>query len=149
MAGSGPDPALFLRARRYALVGASRGGRSFGNILLREMLRRGLDVTPIHPEARELGGLPCHAGLDQLPEPVEALVVCVSPARALPLLREAAAAGVRRVWMQPGSSSGESSALAAELGLDCVSGRCLLMHLEPVQGLHAVHRWLARRWGPG
>jgi predicted CoA-binding protein len=147
LATAGSDPAHFLTARRYALAGASRGGRKFGNTLLREMRRRGLAVFPLHPEALELDGMPCHPGLDQLPEPAEALVVCVPPARALGLLREAAAAGVRRVWMQPGSSSRETAALAAELGLECVTDRCLLMHLEPVRGLHAIHRWLARRWG--
>lgn len=148
MAGQQPDPARLLAARRFALAGASRNGRRFGNTLLREMRRRGLQVHALHPEARELEGQPCHRGLAQLPEPAEVLVVCVPPAKALELLRDAAVAGVRLIWMQPGSSSRETAALAAELGLECVTGRCLLLHLEPVRGLHAVHRWLARRWGP-
>jgi len=130
-------------------VGASRGGRKFGNTLLRELRSRGLAVTPVHPHAGELEGLPCASSLAALTEPVEALVLCVPPAQVPGLLREALAAGIPRVWLQQGSESPEAAALGRELGLELVAGQCLLLHLEPVRGLHALHRWFWRRLGQG
>lgn len=141
------SPAAFLAARRFALAGASRGGRKFGNTLLRELLKRNLPVLPVHPEAAELEGLPCVPSLRDLPQPVEALVVCLPPARVPDMLRQAREAGIAHIWLQQGSVSPEALALGRQLGLEVVAGECLLLHLEPVRGPHALHRWLWRLLG--
>jgi predicted CoA-binding protein len=62
------------------------------------------------------------------------------------LLEEAAAAGIRRIWLQQGSSSLVAVARGRELDLELVAGECLLLHLEPVKGIHAIHRWLRSLW---
>ena len=134
----------FLSRKTLALIGASRGGKKFGNILLKDLMAKGYDVIPVHPDAAEIEGCPCVPSLAALPRPVGGLVLAVKPARAHDIVREAAAAGLTRIWMQQGSSSPEALRLCEELGITAIHDECLLMFAEPVKGIHGFHRWL---WG--
>lgn len=132
----------FLAQPNLALVGASRGGQGFGNVLLRELRRRGVRVLPVHPEVDSLAGERCARSLGELRGAVTGVVVVVPPERAVGVLREAAAAGIPYIWLQPGAESALALDVAATLSLEVVHGRCLLMFLEPVGFIHRVHRWL-------
>ncbi len=46
----------FLAQRSLAVVGVSRGGKKFGNMVYRELKAKGYRLFPIHPEAEELEG---------------------------------------------------------------------------------------------
>ena len=149
-----PDPSVtsdlvrdFVAGRRLALAGASRSGKKFGNVLLRELKARGYEVVPVHPEAAELEGLPCAPSLAAIPAGVEGLVVVTPPDRAARLVAEAADAGIPRVWLQQGAGSGEAVRVARERGVALVHGHCLLMFLPGVSGFHRFHRGLWRLLG--
>lgn len=135
----------FLGQRTLALVGASRSGRGMGNAVLKELRAKGWKVLPVHPEAASLEGEPCVATLSALPEPVGGVIVSVPPATATRVVREAAAAGVKRVWLQRGAQSSEAEQAARDAGMTLVSGECILMFAEPTGGVHRFHRTL-RRW---
>lgn len=135
----------FLDHRTLALVGASRSGRGFGNVVLRELRARGWKVIPVHPEAASLEGERCVPGLAALPEPVGGVIVSVPPETAVRVVREAAAAGITRVWLQRGAQSPAAEQIARAAGMTVVSGECVLMFAEPVSGIHRFHRAL-RRW---
>ncbi len=134
----------FLSQKSVALVGASRGGKKFGNVLLKELQSRGYDVTVVHPDANELDGVRCVPTLSALPNQVGAMVLVVKPERTAALVREAAQMGISQIWMQQGAASPEALQACVALGIQVVHGECLLMFLEPVNGIHAFHRWL---WG--
>ncbi|MGV8039415.1 MAG: CoA-binding protein [Thermoanaerobaculaceae bacterium] len=136
-----------LGQRTLAVVGASRSGRGFGNVILRELRARGWKVLPVHPEAASLEGEPCMATLAALPEAVGGVIVNVPPAEATRVVREAAAAGITRVWLQQGAQSPEAEQVAREAGMTLVSGECVLMFAEPVGVLHRVHRCFKRWFG--
>ena len=130
----------FLAHSRVALAGASRSERGFGNAVRHELIGKGYEVHLVHPEADFIAGQPCHATLGDLPEGVETLITIVKPESALSLIRQAPGAGVRRVWLQPGSESDEAIAFCQEHGIEVVHGQCVLMHSQPT-GLHRLHRW--------
>lgn len=134
----------FLSQKTMALVGASRGGKKFGNVLLKELQSRGIDVTVVHPNATELDGARCVPSLAALPNPVGAVVLVVKPEQSATLVREAARLGISHIWLQQGASSPEALQACQALGVKAVHGECLLMYLEPVKGIHGFHRWL---WG--
>lgn len=132
----------FLGQRALAVVGASRSGKKFGNVVLRELAGKGYRVLPVHPEAAEIDGQRCWSSLSELPEEVGGVVVVVPPEQGLAVVDSAADAGLRRLWVQQG---GESPALlerAAERGLEVVSGECILMFAEPAEFYHRMHRWV-------
>jgi predicted CoA-binding protein len=137
----------FVAQKRLALAGASRSGKKFGNVILRELKERGYDVVPVHPEAAELEGLACARSLAELEGRVDGLVVVTPPLEAVRLVGEAAAAGVRRVWLQQGAGSDEAARVARERSVSLVHGHCLLMFLPEVRGLHRFHRGLWRLLG--
>jgi predicted CoA-binding protein len=134
----------FVGRKRLALAGASRSGKKFGNVILRELKAQGYDVVPVHPAAAELEGLACVRSLAELAGRVEGLVVVTPPAEAVRLVAEAAAAGIGSVWLQQGAASEEAVAVARARGVSLVHGHCLLMFLPGVRGFHRFHRGL---WG--
>lgn len=137
----------FVRQKRLALAGASRSGKKFGNVLLRELKARGYDVVPVHPEAGRLEGLPCAGRVADVAGSVDGLVVVTPPAGAARLVGEAADAGILRVWLQQGAGSEEAVRVARERGVSLVHGCCLLMFLPGAGGVHRLHRGLWRLLG--
>lgn len=138
----------FLAERRVALLGASRSGKRFGATVLRSLIRAGHEVRPVHPEAKVLEGLPCAPSLTALAGVVETAVFVVPPAQTLKVLEEAAPAGIRRLWLQPGAEGPAVLARAEELGLEVIHGHCILMFLSEGAWIHRAHRrlegWLGR-----
>jgi hypothetical protein len=132
----------FVAQKRVALAGASRSGKKFGNVILRELKGQGYDVIPVHPEAPEVEGLACARSLAALEGRVDGLVVVTPPIEAARLVGEAAAAGIRRVWLQQGAGSDEAARVARERDVSLVHGHCLLMFLPGVRGFHRFHRRL-------
>lgn len=129
----------FLSEPVLALVGASRSGEKFGNQILRELRNQGRTVLPLHPVARAIDDVPCYARYADLPLQPGGVIVCVPPADAVTAVRDAAEAGVRRVWLQQGAESPYVANLCIELGLEAVTGQCILMHASP-HGIHRAHR---------
>jgi predicted CoA-binding protein len=130
----------FVQGKRLAVVGASRTGKKFGNIAYKELKERGYQVYLIHPEAQEIDGERCYPNLSAVQGKVDGVLVSVPPKQAVNVLKEAAAAGMKNVWLQQGSESSEVLAQAKQLGLSSISGKCILMYAPPVRSFHGFHR---------
>lgn len=131
----------FLAEPAIAIAGVSRSNKKFGSFAFRELRSKGYRVYPIHPTATSIDGVTCYPHFADLPERVSAALIVVPSHIAVDVVREAAAAGVRRVWLQQGAESPQLLALCDELGLETVSGQCILMFANP-GGYHRVHRWI-------
>ncbi len=130
----------FIQGKRIAVLGVSRSGKKFGNSIFTELKQRGYQVYIVHPEAQEIGGERCYPDLASLSGQVDGVVICVSPKQAPQVLRDAAAAGIKSVWLQQGSDSAEAQAVARELGVTPITGKCILMYAQPVGSFHGWHR---------
>lgn len=133
----------FAAAPALAIVGVSRSGKKFGNYALRTLLAKGKRVYPIHPSATQIDGITCYPGFDALPEPVAAAVIVVPPAQGAAVVRDAAQAGIRSLWLQQGADSPEVLEACRQAGIDAIAGECILMFSEP-KGVHRLHRWVRR-----
>jgi predicted CoA-binding protein len=136
----------FIGQPCLAIVGVSRGGKKFGNIAHRELLSKGYRVYIVHPEAESIEGAKCYRSLAELPEPVGGVLVVVPPGQTQEVVRQAAAAGIRRVWMQQGAESPEAVRLCEEHGISHVKGECILMFAKP-RFPHNMHRLVWRLLG--
>lgn len=132
----------FLAQKTLAVVGASRGGKKFGNVAYRELRARGYRVIAVHPSASEIEGDRCYPSLDALPERVDGAVIVVPPRRTEVVVGDAARAGVPRVWMQQGAESAAAIRFCEENGIAEIHGECILMFAAPVRSIHRAHRWL-------
>ena len=123
----------FLASGPFAVVGASTDRSKYGNKVLRCYQQHGKEVYPINPKAPEVEGLKAYPALAALPVKVPAISVITPPMATEQVVREAAAAGVKHVWMQPGAESPEAIRTAEALGLNVIAnGPCLLV----VMGYH-------------
>ncbi|KAK8207462.1 CoA binding domain-containing protein [Phyllosticta capitalensis] len=98
----------FFSCPRFAVAGASSDPAKFGNKIFSWYLTHSLPATPLNPRAATISALnSTHATLASpaaLPAPADTALSVVTPPKAtLALLREAQAAGVRAVWLQPGT----------------------------------------------
>jgi hypothetical protein len=137
----------FIAQRTLAVVGVSRGGKKFGNLALKALKAKGYRVFPINPHTETIDDERCYPNLRSLPEPVDGVLVVVPPAETEQVVQEAAAAGIRRVWMQQGAESEAAIRFCQEHGLSVVHGECILMFARPVDSVHRLHRWLWRLLG--
>jgi predicted CoA-binding protein len=137
----------FVQSKRFALMGASRTGKKFGNAIADELTLKGYEVFLVHPEAKEISGRTCYPNLAALKGQVDAVIICLPPAKAKQAVMDAADAGMKKIWLQQGSQSPEVLAKAKELGLSPVSGKCIMMYAEPVNSLHKWHRAFNKLFG--
>jgi uncharacterized protein len=133
----------FLSCPHLALAGVSRSGKKFGNIVLKELTARGYRVAVVHPVAEKIADSACCPSLADLPEGVDGLLIAVPREQAVLLVREAAAAGIRHVWLARGAESPEAIEYCQRRGINVIHNECILMFAQPT-GVHRFHRWL---WG--
>ena len=88
---------------RIAVVGASNNPEKYGNIITRDLQKRGYVVYPVNLNETVIEGLPVYRTLADLPEPVDIVDVVTPPEVTRVILKEAAAAGLPLVWLQDGS----------------------------------------------
>ena len=134
----------FVAQRRLAVVGLSRQGRKFGNLAFKELKSKGYKLYPIHPQAETIEGEHCFKTFSALPEPVDGVLIVVPPPQTEQVVRDAAAAGIKRVWMQQGAESSEAINFCQTHGMSVVHGECILMFTEHAAFMHRAHRWV---WG--
>lgn len=110
------------------MVGASTDRAKFGNRVLRAYLRKGLEVYPINPSANAIEGLMAYPDLKSLPTRPRGVSIITPPAITERIVVEAADAGARFVWMQPGAESPAAVRIARERGLEVIAdGSCFLV----------------------
>ncbi len=137
----------FIACKRIAVVGVSRDSKKFGNMAYKELKQRGYQVFAINPSAQQVDGETCYPNLSALDGQVEGVLLTIPPQQGLPVLQEAASLGIRKVWIQQQADSPELLNKGKELGLEIVSGKCILMYAPPVRSFHGWHRAFARLFG--
>src|SRR5262245_21597313 len=120
----------FLASKSIAVVGASNATEKFGAQVFATCVAHGRRVFPVNPHSPLVQGRKSYASLGALPERVEAVSIITPPEVTEGIVEEAAAAGAKRIWMQPGAESVRAVARARELGLDVIAGGpCLLVEI--------------------
>jgi predicted CoA-binding protein len=119
--------AVLRDARRIAIVGASPDPSRPSHGVLRYLVRQGYDCVPIHPQAREILGIPAFGTLAEAVEatgPVDIVDVFRRPESCAAHAEEAVAVGARCLWLQLGVVSWDAARIAAAGGLSVVMDRC-------------------------
>jgi predicted CoA-binding protein len=116
-----------LKAKTWAVVGASDKPVKFGYKIFKFMVERGFDVYPVNPGLKEVYGKTCYASLADLPVTVDAVDVVVPPRLGEQVMKDCAALGIKNVWLQPGADAASVVKVAEELKLtvvkDCIMAR--------------------------
>ena len=146
------DPAdvqSFLAGKRIAVVGASDSPKSFARTIYRELRQHGYDPVAVNPNASSVDGDICYPDLRSLPGELDGVLVMVNRDRTERIVDECIDRGVPRVWLFKGIGGASAvGARAVELchqhGIRVIAGACPMMFLEPVGGVHRLHRTIRR-----
>jgi len=137
----------FVGSKKIAIMGASPVGKKFGNTVYKTLKKNGYALFPIHPSADTIENDPAYKNVADIPEKIEAAFICMKPDKSLAVMDNLIAGGIKRIWFQQGADFSESIEKAESVGIEVISGKCILMYAEPVKGLHAFHRWLWKLFG--
>ncbi len=134
----------FLSLDKIAVVGVSRKRNKFGNVIYRELKKKGYQVYPINPNTNIIEEDVCYPDLLSLPEKIDAVIINVPPAQTEKVVKEIKEAKINKVWLQQGSQSDDAISYCKQNGIECISNECVLMFAEPAGFIHRAHRWV---WG--
>lgn len=123
------DRDRFIALGKIAVVGASRDRRKYGNVVYRRLRDKGTAVFAVNRAAATVEGDPVYPSLRDLPGPVDGVVIVVPPEETEAVVRDAAAAGIRMVWMQPGAESRRAIRFCEENGICAVHDACILVEM--------------------
>lgn len=137
----------FLSRKKLALAGASRSGKKFGNVILRELRSKGYEVVPVHPDAETIDGVGAVRSVGDLPHDIGGLIVVLPPQTTQTVVAEAVAAGIDRIWIQQGAASDATERFCEEKDVEAVHGECILMFAEPAAWIHRAHRFIRGAFG--
>lgn len=137
----------FLAQKTMAVVGVSRGGKKFGNAVLKDLNEKGYRVFAVNPKTESIEGETCYPSLAALPETPDGVVTVVPPLVTEEVVKQAHSAGIERVWMQQGSESEAAIRYCQDNGMRVVDGECVLMFAEPAAFYHRFHRWIWKLLG--
>ena len=146
-----PKPvADFLRGRRIAVAGVSRGTDSAANPVFRKLRDRGYEVFPVNPNATQVEGVSCYPDLASIDGRLDGVVVATHPAVSLRVVQQAADRQVGAVWFHrsfgEGSVSDDAVRECRRRGIPCIVGGCPLLYCEPVDfGHRCIRGWLGWR----
>jgi len=96
-----------LEKKIWAVIGANNDSDKFGNIIYKKLKCEGYKVYPVNPMCEYVDGNRCYPNLSSLPEMPEVLDMVVSPKRGKAFIEEAAALGIKNIWLQPGTCNRE------------------------------------------
>lgn len=118
--------ALFEMYKTLAVVGlSSKPARpSYG--VSAYMLAHGFRIIPVNPHEASVLGQKAYGSLDEVPGPLEIVVVFRRSERVPEVIESAIRKGAKVVWMQEGVSNDEAAAHARAAGLTVIQDRCIL-----------------------
>lgn len=118
-----------LKKKVWTVIGANNDSSKFGNIIYNRLKSEGYTVYPVNPMYETVEGDKCYPDLASLPEKPEVLDMVVSPKRGRAFIEEAAALGIKNIWLQPGTYDQELLDLIEEKQLTAVRA-CVLVELH-------------------
>jgi uncharacterized protein len=125
--GTQPDPFEFIRQKTFAIIGASQNRSKYGNIVYRNLRSKGYRVYAVNPHTDTVENDRCYPTIGSLPEKVDGIVTVVPPSVTEKVIREVYSAGIKRVWMQEGSESGDAIRYGIDHGMNIYTGQCIMV----------------------
>ena len=121
-----PITGILRRYKRVAIVGLSPkiSRPSYG--VAAYLVARGYRVIPVNPNAELAFNEKCYASLDDVPEPVDMVVIFRKPEFVPEIVSSAIRVGARVIWMQEGVTHQQAARRARSAGLEVIQDRCIL-----------------------
>jgi predicted CoA-binding protein len=140
------DISRFLSLGKYAIVGVSRDPKKFGQVMFKDLRKKGMDVVPVNPEADTIDGEKCYRSVSELPQDVRGVIFMTPREATLSAAREVIAHGIKDLWIQQGAETKEIIAELEKEDVNLIHNQCIMMFWKP-SGIHSFHRFLKKIFG--
>jgi predicted CoA-binding protein len=137
----------FLETKEMAISGVSRNPKKFGRAVYDHLVERGYKIHPVNPNIDSINGETCYKDVTSLPDNVDRLYIVTPKDQTAGVMKEAAAKGIKNVWIQQKSEDEEAVRLAGENNINLIQKECMFKFVEPVSGPHAFHRFISKLFG--
>ena len=137
----------FLSSGKIAIAGVSRNSTKFGYQVFKQLKEKGFEVYPINPNADYIDGTPCFRSVSSLPLNVHSLVIITPKKHTRDVVSDAITKGIDSIWIQQMSDTPEAIELTRSRPVNLITKECILMHTDPVTGIHKFHKSIKRLFG--
>ncbi|HEV2352149.1 MAG TPA: CoA-binding protein [Terriglobia bacterium] len=123
-----PDEISTILERYHTLVvvGLSSKPSRPSNGVAAYMKARGYHIIPVNPNEKVVLGEKAYAALEDVPGPIEMVVVFRNPEHVPAVVESAIHKGAKVVWMQEGVMHEAAARHARESGVQVIQDRCIL-----------------------
>ena len=130
------SPLLSEPGVTIAVIGATDHRSKYGGIIYRDLKRKGYRVFAVNPYRETVDGDPCWKTVLDLPEPPTIADFVIPARRGLDVLEECEQAGIRNIWLQPGTESAEIIERLESGPFDWLAHACIMVRasLAPDRG---------------
>ena len=121
-----PIAAMLEKYKTLAVVGLSSKSSRPSHGVAAYMKARGYRIIPVNPRETAVLGEKAYASLDEVPDPVEIVVIFRRPEHVPEVVKSAIRKGAKVIWMQEGVAHEDAARRARARGLEVVEDRCIL-----------------------
>ena len=115
------------KSTTIALVGANNNPKKYGNVIYRDLKRKGYRVYPVNPGVSEVEGDRSYPSLAELPNTPTIVNFVVPPSVTLSILKQCLDMGLKNVWIQPGAENPEVLAYIQEHNFNYLANACIMV----------------------
>ena len=127
---------ILREARTIAVVGFSSNPGKAGYYVPAYLKRKGYIIHAINPNVSEgLDGDPAYASLDDVPKPIDLVLLFQRSENVPPFVDQAIESGAKAVWMQLGIANQAAAEKATAANLDVVQNACMLVEHQNWSGV--------------
>ncbi len=112
---------------RIAVVGASNAPDKYGNIIVKNLRRKGYAVIPVNTREQNIDGLPAVASLAEIDPPPTLVNIVTPPNVTRDILEQASKLPIRAVWLQDGSFDDEILDQLSRYSFETVYDACIMV----------------------
>jgi predicted CoA-binding protein len=125
----------------YAFVGHS-AKKGFPRISYAQAKKHGKKVFAVDPSVDQIDGDKTYPNLRSLPGKVHGVILEVPREETLELVKQAANAGIKNIWIHMNRETPEALEFARKQGLNVLTGTCAVMYVTQGFTYHSIHRWI-------
>lgn len=118
---------ILANSHTIAVVGFSSKSYKAGYYVPAYLQQQGYRIIPVNPNLSSGLGETAYASLEEIPEPVDLVLIFQRSENVPPFVDAAVAIGANAVWMQLGIANATAAARAEAAGLSVVEDACMLV----------------------
>lgn len=112
---------------KIAVIWASADRNKYGNIILRDLIKKWHEAFPVNPKDDEIEWIKCYSSLAELPWDVEILNFVTPPSVTLNMLKGISKWLNYRIWCQPWASDDEVKKYLSDTTFEYLVDSCIMI----------------------